>query len=714
MNLAEALDVLPELPVSHQNRRIFTMDTRYVGREHIEEGEPIVLAHIPGSAEIFRFSPQQWILVHFFDGVRTYDEIAHLMQEETGAEYDPEDLRNYAQQLEELDFWYKTPQEKNFALMQKLRDKRKKQKKARSGDLSRIVVAQWDADALVTRAHGYLTFLYTPWFTALTLVCFAFTAYVFFDRWGQIGSDTLRYYTFTEKTALDLAEFWLLFCALAFFHEAAHAVTCKHYGGGVHSTGFHLIYLTPAFFVDVTQAWVYANRFQRVVTMVAGIWTELIICSFATLLWWGTPAGTFVHEFSYKVMLITGVAVVLMNLNPLIKLDGYYILSEIVGIDEIKERSTSFVSTWVRRKIFRLPVEIDYISPRRRWFFVPYAFLSGLYSYLLLYAVARFSGNVFRNYSPTWAFVPTILVAVLIFKSRIRKLGNFMQTVYLDKRDRWRAWLKSPVALASAAVLAIFLLLPVFTDRVTGPFILEPVNRAVLRTEVPGNVIKVMAREGQSVTAGEPLLQLQDFDLESQVASSHGDLDIANARVTQAALRYKDYGPAEHDRQRLSTQYKTLDSEQQKLELRSPIIGTVVTPRPQELQGMRLNAGAEAIEIADLSHMRARIFVTESEMRDIRLGQTVKLLYPSLFHSGKGEILTISPSASQLEPGLEPASPYKGITSPAFYMVTVSQSNPNGELKYGMTGTAKIYTVRRSLAAVGLRSLRDFIRRKLW
>ena len=90
MNLAEALDVLPELPVSHQNRRIFTMDTRYVGREHIEEGEPIVLAHIPGSAEIFRFSPQQWILVHFFDGVRTYDEIAHLMQEETGAEYDPD------------------------------------------------------------------------------------------------------------------------------------------------------------------------------------------------------------------------------------------------------------------------------------------------------------------------------------------------------------------------------------------------------------------------------------------------------------------------------------------------------------------------------------------------------------------------------------------------------------------------------------------------
>src|SRR5690349_14492100 len=265
MNLAEALDVLPELPVSHQ-RHIFIMDSRYVGREHIEEGAPIILAHVPGSAEIFRFSPQQWVLVHLFDGSRSYEEIAHLMQQESGLEFDPDDLRSYAQQLEELDFWYKTPQEKNFALMQKLRDKRKKQKKARSGDLSRIVVAQWDADTLVTKAHEWLAFVYTPWFTALTLVLFLFMAYIFFDRWSEIGSDTLKYYTFSEKSLADFAEFWLLFCVLAFFHESAHAVSCKHYGGGVHGTGFHLIYLTPAFFVDVTQAWVYANRFQRVVT----------------------------------------------------------------------------------------------------------------------------------------------------------------------------------------------------------------------------------------------------------------------------------------------------------------------------------------------------------------------------------------------------------------------------------------------------------------
>src|SRR5258707_985039 len=185
------------------------------------------------------------------------------------------------------------------------------------------------------------------------------------------------------------------------------------------------------------------------------IGTELIICSLATLVWWGTPPGGSIHDLAYKVVLIAGIAVVLMNLNPLIKLDGYYVLSETLGIDEIKERSTALVMGWVQKHIFRLPVEVRYVRPRLRWLFVPYAILSGIYSYLLLYAVARFAGNVFRHYSPEWAFLPTILVAFLIFKSRLIKLGKFMQTVYTDKRDPVvRSMTPARIAILATALVA--------------------------------------------------------------------------------------------------------------------------------------------------------------------------------------------------------------------------------------------------------------------
>ncbi len=125
-----------------------------------------------------------------------------------------------------------------------------------------------------------MRWVYSPWFTTLdAVVCSRFMIYVFMSRWGDIGRDTLTYYTFTDKGARDLAEFWMLFLILAFFHESSHGLTCKHYGGQVHNMGFHLIYLTPAFFVDVTEACVYASRWQRFVTIIAGIWVEMIFCA---------------------------------------------------------------------------------------------------------------------------------------------------------------------------------------------------------------------------------------------------------------------------------------------------------------------------------------------------------------------------------------------------------------------------------------------------
>ena len=136
MNLAEALDILPDVTTTVRRTRIFKIDPGLVGREHIEEGVPMVLAHVPGSTNIFRFTRDQWQLVHLFDGQRTYSEIADLYQQQSGAQIEVDDIRRYAEEMDEIDFWYLTAQEKNIALMQKLRERRKKAKKSRAGDMA--------------------------------------------------------------------------------------------------------------------------------------------------------------------------------------------------------------------------------------------------------------------------------------------------------------------------------------------------------------------------------------------------------------------------------------------------------------------------------------------------------------------------------------------------------------------------------------------------
>jgi putative peptide zinc metalloprotease protein len=712
MNLAEALDVLPELTAPTKSTRIFRIDPLLVGREHVEEGEKVILAHVPGSTNLFRLTLPQWELAHFFDGQRSYEEIADLFSTQSSTQANSEDVRMFAEMMEDSKFWYQSPQEKNAALMEKLRDRRKKQKKTKAGDMAHIVVAKWDLDEYIGIAHRKLQFVYTPWFTVLTLILFAFTAYVFVTYWSQIGTDTLEYYTFTDKSAADLAEFWILFFIMAFFHESAHAVTCKHYGGGVHGTGFHLIYLTPAFFVDVTEVWVYANRLQRVITCLVGIWTELIICAVATVVWWGTPAGGAIHDLAYKVILIAGIAVVLMNLNPLVKLDGYYVMSETLGIDGIKERSTELTLGWVQKHIFRLPVEVHYVRPLLRWFFVPYAVLSGVYSYLLLYAAARLVGNIFRHFSPEWAFLPTALVAFLIFKSRLIKLGKFMRTVAVEKREfffRRRSYIAG-FALIVLSVLAI----PVFTKTVQARFILEPAQRALVRAEVPGTVVEVLIHEGQAVDRDAPVLRLRNLNLESQQASAEAELRHARSRYANAQNRYAGMAATQQDVQQTNEKSQVLAREMKQLELRSPIAGNVVSSIPQDLLGSRLAAGASAIEIADLSSLRARIFVSEAEMRDVRLGQRVSLRLDSTFQSLAGVVGEIGQSASEIEPGLQPTPAYKGLAPPHYYAVTVSLSNRGNNLLYGMSGTAKIRTERRSMLGLAGNDVYDFVRRKVW
>lgn len=723
MNLTEAFNVaLPELPIKAASTGPPRLDPRVVTRQHIEEeGIPTVFAHIPGSGEYFRFTPENWAMLECFDGEPTWEGLLDKIYERTGFSLDLDWIKQYAADMEVTNFWYKAPQEKNIELMKKLsRERRYKVKQeSKFSNLADIRFPAWDPDAYLTKLEKYIRFVYTPWFTALTLCLFAFMLYVFITGWSEIGNDTLEFYNFTKKGFGDIAEFWLLFFVLVFCHETAHGVTCKHFGGSVRQMGFNLLYLSPCFYVDTSELWVYASRWQRVMGIIAGLWVEMIFCSCSTVVWWATAPGTFAHEFAYKVMLITGIGAVIISLNPLIKLDGYYLLTEIIRMPNLKEESTALVMGWIKRNIFGLPVDVPFVPRRRRWIYVPYAILSGAYSYLLLFAVARFVRNVLYNYSPEWAFLPAAFVAYTIFKSRIRTFLRFMKTVYLDKRERMRAWFTPARTAMTGAVAAVVLLAPVWRDGIEARFILEPAQRAVLRAQVPGTVVAVAAEEGQPVAAGATIARLRNLELESQAADARAKLQLATAKASQAQLRYASFGPAEQQRRSAETAARMAADELSRLAVTSPISGVVVTPRVKDLLGSRLEAGAEIAEIADTSTMRARAYVSEFDMRRLRGSGDAKLFFDSLGISLPSTVASVGQVSTEILPGLTHQEEYKGMSPPRYYIADLMVPNPSSRLSIGMTGTAKIYAdksfaERKSLGWFVYRFVRDSVARKLW
>ncbi len=713
MNLTEALDVaLPELPSQRALKTFPKLHPNVQWREHLEDGVPVIVAHIPGNPDIFRFTKEQWDLAQLFDGRRSYLEVAQAYQDQTNVAYAEADLRQFAAVMRDSGVWQETLGERYTAGHE--HKHLKTRAKSRWSDLSHLDFSAWDPDSFFNKIHPYATFLYSGWFTLLTLCLFSFMIYVFVDRWGEIGQDTLKFYSFTGKGLSDLAEFWLLFLFLGFFHETAHGLSCKHFGGGVHRMGFMLLYLQPCFFVDVSEALVYATRWQRLAIIIAGIWVELIFCALATIVWWGTAAGSYVHELAYKIILITGVAVVVMNLNPLIKLDGYYFLCDLIGINELKERSTAFVSGWVRRSIFGLPVTYDYVNPRRAWLYVFYALASGAYSYILLLAVGRFAYNVMRGYSPEWAFIPALYLLYVMFRSRLRNLVTFMKTVYLDKKERVWAWLTFPRFALLFAAAAIVLFVPFGRESVEGHFALEPAQRAVVRAEVPGWVSEVFVGEGSPVNIGTPLVRLRNLSLETRSAGARAEAQVAAANATQAQLEYANFGPAEREKEQLTQQSHALAEEQARLDLVSPIAGIVTTPRVSDLLGSTLKAGATVVEVVDLSQMRARIYVPETALRQVRVGAKALVKLDAYTSSIPGWVASLAPASTDIEPGLVPQEAYKGIRTSAYYVATVLVANGQNKLLDGMSGTAKIYSARASLAGLVWRHVHEFLGRKLW
>ena len=716
MNIVRALDVaLPELPERIIRRTSPKLDPRVIAKEHVEGGRPVVITKVPGSEFIFRFTPQQWELVRMFDGVRSHAEIAADFANQTGAVVSEDDVKELASYLQsQSTLLIKTPVEQNMALQEELRSSRTKRKKSGVIDFTDITVKVWhNADHYITWLYPRLRFLFTPWFVWTSLGMFAVMGWMWADRIGEIWSDSWVFYSFTRKSTKDLIEFWFLFGAMGAIHETAHGLVGKHFGATIEKMGFTLMYFAPSFYCDASQVWILGGKWARIATAIAGIWLDLVVCFFATIVWWGTASGMAVHDWAYKAMMVTGIGVSVLNLNPLIKLDGYIIFSELLAESALKESSTAYLSSWARKYIFRLPVQVDYVPRRKRPFYVTYAVLSGMYSYSLLAILMLITHRILRSYTPEWAFLPALGAGYWVFRSRIKLLVNFMKTLYLDKKERLRAWFTPRrVAILAAAVL-LFVWIPVWPDSIQGRFVVAAVEKVPIRARVAGTIDSVSVAEGQTVLAGAPLVGMRNLSLESDAARASAELRSGTARAVLAGLRYTDFATAEQDRQRLAENDRLVSNQLQQLMMVSPISGVISTPRPGDLIGRSVDEGDLLLEVEDASQVQARIYLPEFSLHDLQLGATVRLLPAGQMFPLSGKLAWISPTSQPIAEGLIPSEQLQGLNPPRFYLGTVFFRNNIG-LRDGTTGSAKVLVGRRSLAGYSLKFGSDFIKRKIW
>ncbi len=577
-----------------------------------------------------------------------------------------------------------------------------------------VIFPAFNPDRFLTWFYGWTNWMYTPWFTVLTLMVFALGLGISIAHWSEIGRDTIEFYNFTNKTWGDVIALYILGMFVVAVHEFGHAHACKHYGGRVPAMGFALVYLTPAFYTDTTEGAVKGSRHQRLIISLAGIWAELMICAVATPIWWGTPPDTLVHDGAYFLMMLTGFMSLIVNWNPLIKLDGYHMLCEVLGIPALKEDSTAFTAAWVKKYIWRLPVEVPYVPKRRRLGYAVYALASGAYSYTVLYVVARFAGNVFRNFNAEWSFVAELGVAALVFRSRIRLLVNFMKFVYLDKKDRVVAWFTPRRSAMVGAAILLLLALPLKRESVQGKFVLEAERSANVRARVSGVVTAIYAREGATVAAGSPLAELQNVPLRSETGRSEAGLLLAKERSNDGAVALrKCWGNTAGTGTNGSANaaaggslFPAGDFESNRRRRGYPAGRGSAGILRHRRDGNRRSRRP--------FHMKARIYISEWEVRKVQPDAPARIAVDGMLRKWSARVISVSTRPTEMDPRLLPENQLKGTNPPHFYFVQIVVPNADGRLKPGMLGEGRVYGERRSLGMMAIEGISSFFGRKIW
>src|SRR5688572_20304907 len=183
-----------------------------------------------------------------------------------------------------------------------------------------------DPDRLLNWLHAKLSFLFTRGFVIFSAAVILFGVAFTIMNWDEIARDIPRLYNFGSLLVMYLTALGVIT-----LHEFAHGLTCKHFGGNVREMGFMLMYFQPAFYCNVSDAWLFPNKSQRLWVTFAGAYFELFLWAIATVLWWMTDPETIINFLALAVMSTSAIKS-LFNMNPLIKLDGYYLLSDLLEI----------------------------------------------------------------------------------------------------------------------------------------------------------------------------------------------------------------------------------------------------------------------------------------------------------------------------------------------------------------------------------------------
>lgn len=455
-----------------------------------------------------------------------------------------------------------------------------------------------------------LAFLFSPTFRRLTLLAGALGlagAYREWDRFSATLMDTLSW----EGAVLYGGA--IVFAKTC--HEMGHALTAKRYGCRVPTMGLAFLVMWPVAYTDTNEVWKLADRRQRLAVAGAGIVTEFGIAAWATLAWAWLPEGG-PKQVAFLLSTTTWISTLLINASPFMRFDGYYILSDYLGLPNLHSRAFALARWDLRERLFTLGEPAPETFPRRlNTGLILFAWAVWIYRLVLFLGIAALVYHFFIK-----------AVGILLF---IVEMGWFVALPVWRELKAWRArWPQlrhKPRTRRSAVLAALFVfafLLP-WPDRVQTSGLLEPRTRLALYAPARATLDSLPVPNGQAVRPGQTLLRLSSPELDlraDEAGARHDSLAWQSAAAGLDANSRKDWQVLNDQLAYTNAERAAVDADLQRYRPVAPYAGVLVDIDPDLRPGEWLKNQEYLGSLVAADRWQVVAYVDEDAVRRISPG----------------------------------------------------------------------------------------------
>lgn len=474
-----------------------------------------------------------------------------------------------------------------------------------------IKFALINPDKFLERTERFFAFAFNP------VALFVWIAMVL----TGLSTTVLNWQGLTEHAAARFTDpqnlfwYWLLYPLVKGLHELGHAYSTKHWGGTVREMGITFLVFFPVPYVDCSSSHRFESKSRRMLVCGSGIMVELLLAGIALFIWTNSDHG-LVRDLAFDVVVIAGISTVLFNANPLLRFDGYYLLSEFLETPNLGTRSDQYLGYLFKRYALDMPDLRNPVSAvgEPKWL-ITYGICARMYRVFISFFIAFWVASKFLvvgTLLAIWALMGQIVYPL------VRTVWNFIpQVIEVNRVNRLIGF----IAATSTAVVALIFTPISFSTY--GEGVVNLPEQAYIRAQTDGVVTRLETSDGKSTEQGDIILTLGNIELEARLRAIEARLEEVRAKQQSVFLSDRSQSEVlnvraaslEADRQQLLFQISQLD-------VTSGTSGRVSLPLGDDLLGRHVSRGDVLGYVAGDGDISALVAIGQLDIDLIRRNLT--------------------------------------------------------------------------------------------